>query len=108
MAVDPLDLGPSDGPPIDEKPYKIVFDANGCIGAGQCAVVSGNWQLDLDTGLAVPQTYFISETELAENVQAADACPAKQGRGVIHVIDRRTGEEVAPNPEGDGTFSADW
>ena len=45
---------------------------------------------------------------LAHNVRAAEACPAKKNRGVIHVVDRRTDEEIAPDPEGDGTLSVDW
>jgi hypothetical protein len=32
----------------------------------------------------------------------------KKDRGVIHIIDRRTGEEIAPDPHGDGTVSVDW
>lgn len=107
MTIDPRDLGP-DGPAIDEKPYKLVFDANGCIGAGHCAARSTNWELDLDAGVATPRAYFLEDGELEENVRAAEACPAKKGRGVIHVIDRRTGREIAPDPHGDGSFSADW
>ena len=37
-----------------------------------------------------------------------EVCPAKKDRGVIHVVDRRTDEEIAPDPEGDGTLSVDW
>ena len=46
--LDPATIG-SEGPPIAEKPYKIVFEANLCIGAGKCAEVSGNWELDITT-----------------------------------------------------------
>jgi ferredoxin len=105
--VDPAEVG-SEGPPIEEKPYKIVFEANKCIGAGKCAGVSGNWKLDIETGIANPESYFLGEDELAENVAAAEKCPAKKGDGVIHVIDRETGEEIAPDPRGDGTVSVDW
>lgn len=105
--VDPAAIG-SDGPPVGEKPYKLLFEANKCIGTGRCAEFSGNWQLDISTGLARPETYFITEDELPANVRAAEACPAKKGRGVIHVVDRRTGEEIAPDPDGDGTISVDW
>ena len=98
----------SDGPPVDEAPYKILFEANACIGTGKCAVASRNWTLDLETGIARPESFFITEDELAENVQAADRCPAKKGDGVIHIIDRRTGDELAPDPHGDGTVSVDW
>jgi len=106
--VDPSELGEQDAPPVEEKPYKIVFEANKCFGAGKCAEKSTNWSLDLDTGIAKPETYFFDESELDHNVDAAAACPAKKGRGVIHVVDRRTDEEIAPDPQGDGTLSVDW
>lgn len=104
---DPGDIG-SAGPPVAEKPYKVLFEANRCIGTGRCAEVSDNWELDLETGIARPASFFLDEDELASNVRAAELCPAKKGRGVIHVIDRRTGEEIAPDPDGDGTISVDW
>lgn len=107
-SFDPATVGSSDGPPVSEKPYKILFEANKCIGAGRCAEVSDNWELDIDTGLARPVSFFIGEDAVAENVAAATCCPAKKGRGVIHVIDRRSGEEIAPDPSGDGTISVDW
>jgi ferredoxin len=106
--VDPAAIGESDAPPVAEKPYKIIFEANRCIGAGKCAEVSDNWSLDLSTGIASPEAYFVGEDDLEENVRAAEVCPAKKDRGVIHVIDRRTGEELAPDPEGDGTVSVEW
>lgn len=92
-------------PPIDEKPYEIVFEGGRCFGAGKCAAVAENWEMDLETGLASPKSYFVAENDLAENIEAATICPAKKGRGVIHVVDRETGEEIAPNPAGDGTLS---
>ncbi|MFB6295618.1 MAG: ferredoxin [Halobacteriales archaeon] len=104
---DPADIG-SEGPPVEEKPYKIIFEANRCIGAGKCAEVSDNWELDITTGIASPGAYFLGEADLEENVAAAERCPAKKGDGVIHVIDRRTGKEIAPDPRGDGTVSVDW
>ncbi len=106
--VDPGEIGERDAPPVAEKPYKIVFEANKCIGAGKCAEVSDNWELDLSTGIARPTAYFIDEDELEENIRAAEVCPAKKDRGVIHVVDRETGEELAPDPAGDGTLSVDW
>jgi ferredoxin len=106
--IDPADIGDRDAPPVAEKPYKIIFEANKCIGAGKCAEVSDNWSLDLSTGIATPDAYFIGEDDLAANVRAAEVCPAKKDRGVIHVIDRETGEEIAPDPAGDGTLSVDW
>ena len=106
--IDPATIGEANAPPIEEKPYKIVFEANKCIGAGRCAEVAENWELDVTTGLARPRAYFITGEELDENVRAAEVCPAKKGRGVIHVIDRRIGAEIAPDPNGDGTLSVDW
>jgi ferredoxin len=107
-APDPREIGEAEAPPIEAKPYKIVFEANKCIGAGQCAAVSDNWSLSLDTGIAEPEVYFFEAEDLEHNVQAAEVCPAKKDRGVIHVVDRRTGEEIAPDPDGDGTLSVDW
>lgn len=92
-------------PPVEEKPYKIVFEGNRCFGAGKCAAVAENWEMDFSTGLASPRSYFIDETELDENVEAAEVCPAKKGKGVIHVVDRETGKEIMPDLEGDGTLS---
>ncbi len=106
--IDPSEIGGSDAPPIEQKPYKIIFEANKCFGAGKCAEVSDNWKMDVMTGIASPESYFISESELEENIKAAEVCPAKKDRGVIHVVDRETGEEIAPDPHGDGTLSVDW
>lgn len=106
-AFDPASIGTT-GPPIDAKPYKIIFDANRCIGTGKCAEIAANWDLDISTGIATPQSFFVDDDSLSENLEAADRCPAKKGDGVIHVIDRRTGAELAPDPHGDGTVSIDW
>ncbi|TQQ81086.1 ferredoxin [Halonotius terrestris] len=97
-----------DAPPVDEKPYKIIFEANKCFGAGKCAEASRNWELDLETGVAQPRAYFIDESELDENVRAAELCPAKKDRGIIHIIDREKDIEIAPDPHGDGSLSVDW
>ena len=105
---DPSDIGETDAPPVEEAPYKIIFEANRCIAAGKCAEVSDNWTMKLSTGIAQPNVYFFDDDDLAHNVRAAEACPAKKNRGVIHVVDRRTDEEIAPDPEGDGTLSVDW
>jgi ferredoxin len=106
--IDPTEIGERDAPPVAEKPYKIIFEANACIGAGKCAEVSDNWELSLETGIAQPQTYFFDESQLEANIRAAEVCPANKDRGVIHVIDRETGTEIAPDPEGDGTVSVEW
>jgi ferredoxin len=106
--VDPSQMGGTDAPPIEDKPYKIIFEANKCIGAGKCAEVSDNWELSLDTGIAAPKAYFVDEDQVDDEIRAAEVCPAKKDVGVIHVVDRRTDEEIAPDPEGDGTLSVDW
>jgi ferredoxin len=106
---DPSEFGSDDdAPPVEEKPYKIIFEGNKCFGAGKCAEASSNWELDLDTGIAQPRSYYIDESELDENVEAAEKCPAKKDRGIIHIIDRREDVEIAPDPHGDGTLSVDW
>lgn len=75
--------------------YKIRFDADGCIGAGKCAEEAPSfWSLDLSSGIAEPKQPVFSEDHLEENLEAAKACPARNGRGVIRIIDRETGEEV--------------
>jgi len=102
---DPSTFGDSDAPPIEEKPYKIIFDASACFGAGKCAEVAKNWEMDIKSGMAKPRSYYIGEDDLDENIRAAEVCPANKGAGCIYVIDRRTDEEVAPDPHGDGTFS---
>ncbi|WP_435153418.1 ferredoxin [Haladaptatus sp. DFWS20] len=94
-------------PPVEEKPYKIIFEGGRCFGAGKCAEVAANWEMDFSTGLGAPKAYFFGEGELEENVRAAEVCPAKKDAGVIHVIDRKSGKEIAPNPHGDGTLSLD-
>jgi ferredoxin len=108
-APKPSEIGSeADAPSVETKPYKIIFEANKCFGAGKCAEVSANWEMDITSGLAKPRTYYFDEDDLDHNVRAAEACPAKKGAGVIHVVDRRTDEEIAPDPHGDGTLSVDW
>jgi ferredoxin len=106
--IDPTEVGEANAPPVEEAPYKVIFEANKCIGAGKCAEVSANWSLSIETGIASPEVYFFGEDDLDHNVRATEVCPAKKDRGVIHVVDRRTGEELAPDPAGDGTLSVDW
>jgi len=83
-------------PSVEEKPYKIIFDGKGCIGSGKCAEVSDNWEMKIETGLARARSHYIDEDELEHNLDAARVCPARNGEGVITVIDRETGEEVEP------------
>ncbi len=92
-------------PSVEEKPYRIVFEGTHCIGTGECAQVSSNWEMDLSTGKARAKSQFLSERELEENLEAARRCPARNGLGVIHIVDRRTNDEIYPDPEGDGTLS---
>lgn len=83
-------------PDVDEKPYKIIFEGRGCIGAGRCAEVSDNWTMDIETGIAKPETNYVDEDELEDELKAARVCPAKNGDGVIRIVDRRTGDELKP------------
>lgn len=106
--LQPSDVGSADAPSVDQKPYKIIFEANRCFGAGKCAAVSDNWEMSLESGLARPKSYYLTEDDVDDNVRAATVCPAKKGDGCIHVIDRRTDEELAPDPNGDGSLSVDW
>lgn len=38
--IDPIEIGERNAPPIAEKPYKVIFEANLCIGTDECAAVS--------------------------------------------------------------------
>ena len=60
--VDPSTIGERDAPPISEKPYKIVFEANKCIAAGKCAEVSANWSMRA-SGSAQPIAFEMSVNE---------------------------------------------
>lgn len=93
----------ADAPPVSEKPYRVEFEATGCIGAGHCASASPNWTLDLDTGIASPSERYVSRADLDHNAEAAEQCPAKKGAGVIRIVDRRTGEVVAPADAADAS-----
>lgn len=83
---------------------KIIYDREGCIGAGVCAAIAdkvwvmvddgkadliggkqnsdGKWELELD----------VDENDLELNKQAAEGCPAL----VIHLINKETGEKIFP------------
>lgn len=77
------------------KRYKIRFEAEGCIGSGKCAEEApAFWSLNMETGIAEPKQPTFGEEHLEQNLRAAKACPAKNGRGVIRIIDRETGETV--------------
>lgn len=78
-----------------EKRYKIRFEADGCIGTGKCAEEAPDfWSLNMDTGIAEPLQPAFDEEHLEENLRAARACPAKNGKGVIRIIDRETDETI--------------
>jgi len=75
--------------------YKIRFDAQGCIGTGKCAEKAPEfWSLNLSSGIAEPKQPTFGEKHLEENLTAARACPARNGNGVIRIIDRKTGDEI--------------
>ncbi len=103
MTADTSETNPS----VQDKPYRIIFEGKSCIGTGECAQVSENWEMDLGTGKAKVKSIFIGEDEFDDNLEAAQRCPAKNGIGVIHLIDRETGEEIYPDPNGDGSISVD-
>lgn len=80
---------------MSENRYRIRFEADKCIGTGKCAEVAPEyWSLDISEGIAKPEKPTFDEDELEVNLQAAKACPAKNGDGVIRIIDRETGEEI--------------
>ncbi len=86
----------TDKPSIKEKPYKIIFEGKNCIGSGKCAEVSKNWGIDISDGIAKPNQYFLDEKQLKQNKEAANICPAKNGKGVIKIIDRKTKDVIYP------------
>ena len=63
--------------------------------------------MEPSTGSAQPAVSLLDEADLEHNRRAAAGCPAKKDRGVIHVVDRCTEEEIAPDPAGDGSLSVD-
>ncbi|MFB6355277.1 MAG: ferredoxin [bacterium] len=77
------------------KQYQIRFDADNCIGAGKCAEKAPEfWSLNLETGIAEPQKPIIDESELEANLEAAQACPARNGKGVIRIYEKETDEKI--------------
>lgn len=80
---------------MTEKRFKIRFEADKCIGTGKCAEVAPEyWELDLGKGIAKPKQPTFGQDGLDENLEAAKACPAKNGEGVIRIIDQKTGDEI--------------
>lgn len=81
---------------MGDAPYRIRFDEAGCIGSGKCVEEApGTWEMDLGSGKARLTDPLVSEEGLAENLRAARACPARNGRGVIRIVDRSTGSEIS-------------
>lgn len=87
------------------KKYKIVLKRNECIGAGPCIavapefwtlneaqdgrvdIIAGKGPTKLENG---DQEIIIDETDLEENMEAAEGCPVN----VIHIYDVETGEKL--------------
>jgi len=66
-----------------EKTYKIVYDREGCIGAGACvSACPENWAMAADNKADFKKD-TITEKELESNMEAAKACPVN----VIHIDD---------------------
>jgi ferredoxin len=79
--------------------YKIVYDREGCIGAGVCAALAEKEWVMADDGKAdlteaqkegEMDIKEIDEEDLEANKQAAEGCPAN----VIHIINKETGEKI--------------
>jgi len=67
-----------------EKTYKIVYDRDGCIGAGSCVAANPeNWFMEADNKANFKKE-IITEKELAKNMEAAKVCPVT----VIHIEDQ--------------------
>ena len=63
------------------KKYKIIYEREGCIGAGACvAACPSNWVMAEDNKANFKKEE-ITENELQDNLDAAQACPVN----VIHV-----------------------
>ena len=81
---------------------KIIYDREGCIGAGVCAaiadkvwVMNDDGKADLIKGVKNSEGKWeleIEESDLELNKQAAEGCPAL----VIHLIKKETGEKIFP------------
>jgi len=66
------------------KTYKIVYDRDGCIGAGACVTANpDNWVMAEDNKANFKKE-TITEEELEKNMDAAKVCPVN----VIHIEDQ--------------------
>lgn len=106
--IDPTETGEADAPSVEAAPSEATFAADGWTCAGKSAEVSANCSLSHAAGIASPEGSSFGEDDLAHDVRAPAVRPAEKRRGVIHVGDRRSGAEIAPDPAGDGTRSTDW
>ena len=81
--------------------YKVVYERKGCIGAASCTAIAPKyWKIegadgraDLTGSSENPDGVWeriIDESELKENLEAAQGCPA----AVIHIINLETGEQL--------------
>lgn len=83
--------------------YRIVYNRDGCIGAGVCAAVAEkHWVMNQDGKADLVDANKeekegkeqwvreIEESELDVNKQAAEGCPAL----VIHIYNKETGEKI--------------
>ena len=85
--------------------FKIIYDKNGCIGAGPCFLAAPDfWHLEEDLGVGSKAVLHgskinkkddvfekeIDENDLEKNLKAARECPAK----CIRVIDVKTRKEL--------------
>ncbi len=76
---------------MEEKRYKIVYDREGCIGAGACVAANAkNWFMEADNKANFKKEEISSEQELEENLTAAKVCPVN----VIHIVDMKTGKKI--------------
>lgn len=65
--------------------YKIVYDKSACIGAGECAKISGIWKIGSDTKADLQgsaksgETYEleISDSDYSKQRQVAESCPSQ-------------------------------
>lgn len=81
---------------------RIIYDREGCIGAGVCAAVADKHWVMNDDGKADLKgatknadgkwVLEIDEQDLDLNKQAAEGCPAL----VIHLLNTQTNEKIFP------------
>jgi ferredoxin len=83
------------------KKFKVVYDKEGCIGAGPCAAIHPDiWSFDYDDNKANLTNakqredgkweLEISQEEYEKHFDSAQSCPVN----VIHLTDLETGEEL--------------